>query len=249
MVFGCGEEVAGLSELGLESDFLEQLDEVDVCGVGAEVLLQEDEDGGLEHEGVVDGDHADAGLEVPAGLTAAGLGGVHDVVGDEEEGLKELNHPAKGGSVEVLLLGEVASEEQLGGVDNGQAAVTFAANDIVVEGLVVGVSRREHCQGWGSLWCMAYLLEPLERLGRELVLLAVLLEVGNQFWEDRLELLEGGGHVDGSAGQVGASNRYVLTVKGNSGVSVSVYGSSKWCREPVEALESSKRRNGGQMGC
>jgi hypothetical protein len=46
--------------------------------------------------------------------------------------------------VEVLLLGEFTSKEQLGGVDNGQAAVAFAADDIVVEGLVVGVSWRLH---------------------------------------------------------------------------------------------------------
>jgi hypothetical protein len=49
---------------------------------------------------------------------------------------------------------------------------------------------------------MAYLLEPFQGLCRELVLLAMRLEVGNQLGEDRLELLEGGGHVDGSAGQV-----------------------------------------------
>ena len=53
---------------------------------------------------------------------------------------------------------------------------------------------------------MAYLLEPLQSLCRELVLLAVLLEVGNQLGEDGLELLQSGGHVDGSAGQVGAGD-------------------------------------------
>jgi hypothetical protein len=42
--------------------------------------------------------------------------------------------------VEVLLLSEVASKEKLSGVDNGQAAVALAANDIVVEGLIVSVS-------------------------------------------------------------------------------------------------------------
>jgi hypothetical protein len=52
--------------------------------------------------------------------------------------LEELDHPAEGGRLEELLLGEVASEEQLGGVDNGQAAVALAANDIVVERLVGG---------------------------------------------------------------------------------------------------------------
>lgn len=135
VVFGRGEQVAGLAQLGLEGDFLEELDEVDVGGVTAEVLLEEDEDGGLEHEGVVDGDHADTGLEVPAGLAAAGLGRVHDIVGDEEEGLEQLDHPAESCGLEILLLGQVAAEQQLGGVDNGQAAVALAADDIVVEGL------------------------------------------------------------------------------------------------------------------
>jgi hypothetical protein len=112
--------------------------------VAAEVLLEQDEDGGLEHESVVDGDHTDVGGEVPAGLAAAGLGRVHDVVGDEEEGLQQLDHPAERGGLEVLLLSELTSEEQLGGVNDRQAAVALAANDIVVEGLVAGVSWRLH---------------------------------------------------------------------------------------------------------
>jgi hypothetical protein len=111
VILGRGEQIASLAKLGLEGDFLEELDEVDVRSVGAEVLLEEDEDGGLEHEGVVNGDHADFGCEVPAGLATAGLGRVHDVVGDEEEGLQELDHPAERGGVEVLILSEIASEE------------------------------------------------------------------------------------------------------------------------------------------
>ena len=60
---------------------------------------------------------------------------------------------------------------------------------------------------------MAYLLEPLQSLCRELVLLAVLLEVGHQLGEDALELLQSGGHVDGSAGQVGAGDCNRLAVR------------------------------------
>lgn len=60
---------------------------------------------------------------------------------------------------------------------------------------------------------MAYLLEPLKSLCRELVLLAVLLEVGHQLGEDSLELLESGRHVDGSAGQVGAGDGDALAVR------------------------------------
>lgn len=76
----------------------------------------------------------------------------------------------------------------------------------------------------------------------------MLLEVGNQLGEDRLELLEGGGHVDGSAGQVGAGDRYALAVCGDSGCSVYLQRLCERSREPVEALESSKQRNGGQIG-
>jgi len=132
VILGRSEQIASLAKLGLEGDFLEELNEVDVGGVVAEVLLEEDEDGGLEHKGVVDGDHADVGREVPTGLATAGLGGIHDVVGNEEEGLEELDHPAERGSVEVLVFSKIASEEQLGGINNGQAAVALAANDIVV---------------------------------------------------------------------------------------------------------------------
>lgn len=43
--------------------------------------------------------------------------------------------------MEVLILGEVAAEEQLGGVDDGQAAVALAADGVVVEGLGGDVSE------------------------------------------------------------------------------------------------------------
>lgn len=108
------------------------------------------------------------------------------------------------------------------------------------------MSWGSHSQDWDSRGSIAYLLEPLEGLCGELVLLAVLLEVGNQLGEDRLELLESGGHVDGSAGQVGAGNRYTLAVRGDLNWLIWLYGSCKWSREPMEALKSSKQRNGGQ---
>lgn len=69
----------------------------------AKVLLEENEDGGFEHEGVIDCDHADVGHAIPAGTAAASDGTVHDVVGDEKECLKQLNHPAQGGSFEKGL--------------------------------------------------------------------------------------------------------------------------------------------------
>lgn len=129
------QQVAELADFRLEGGGVEDLEEAGVGRVGAEVLGEEDVDGGFEHEGVVDGDHADFGELVPARLAAAGLGAVHDVVGDEEEGLQELGEPAEGGGVEELFFGEGPREEDGGGVDDGHAAVAFAAHGVVVEGL------------------------------------------------------------------------------------------------------------------
>jgi hypothetical protein len=92
--------------------------------------------------------------------------------------------------------------------------------------------------GW--LGRMAYLLEPFQGLCRELVLFAMRLEVGDQLREDLLELLQGGGHVDGSAGQVGAGDRYTLAVRGDLGWPIWLYGSCECSGEPMEALESYK---------
>ena len=70
---------------------MKQLDQVGVKLFLPEVLLQQQVDTAFQHEGVVDGDHADFGHEVPAWLTAPGFGGVHDVVADEEEGLEQFD--------------------------------------------------------------------------------------------------------------------------------------------------------------
>ena len=91
VVLGRGEQVAGLAQFRLEGDFVEELEKVGVAVLAPEVLFEEVVDGAFEHEGVVDGDHADFGHEVPAGLAAPRFAGVHDVVADEEEGLEELD--------------------------------------------------------------------------------------------------------------------------------------------------------------
>ena len=96
------------------------------------MFFEEDVDAGFEHESVVDGDHADGGLFVPAGLAAAGYAAVHYVVGDEEEGLEELGEPAEGGGCVVLGGCEGLFEEEGGGVGDGEAAVEFSAHGVVV---------------------------------------------------------------------------------------------------------------------
>lgn len=97
VIFWRGYQVAELSQFGLERDGVEEFEEVDVGRVGFEVFFQEEVYAGFEQEGVVDGDHADGGLFVPARLAAARYAAVHYVVGDEKEGLEELGEPAEGG--------------------------------------------------------------------------------------------------------------------------------------------------------
>lgn len=135
VVFRRGEQVAQLADFGLEGGGVEEFEELGVVGVGVEVLFKEDVDGGFEHEGVVDGDHAHFRELVPAGLAAAGLRRVHDVVRDEEEGLEEFGEPAEGGGVEEFGLVKGAGEEEGSCVDDGHATIAFAAHCVVVEGL------------------------------------------------------------------------------------------------------------------
>ena len=133
VVFWCGEEVAQLTDFRLEGCGLEKLKHVHVTGMLSKVFLEERVDGHFQHEGVVYGDHAYARLAIPAWLAAAGDGGVHYVVGDEEEGLQELGEPAQGCGEEVFGLVERAGEEEGGGVGDGEAAVAFPAHCVVVE--------------------------------------------------------------------------------------------------------------------
>lgn len=114
---------------------MEELDKIDVSGVVLEVLLEQSIDGGLKHEGIVDGNHANTLLTIPARLTTASDAGVHDVVRDEEECLEELGHPAKGGSLKVLLFGQRLLENKGDGVGDGHATVTFSTDGVDFEGL------------------------------------------------------------------------------------------------------------------
>lgn len=106
MVLRGGNEVDELANLsligGLEKLFVsasavdcddsaylvEELQEVSVDWVAAEVGLKEVVDGAFEHEGVVDGDRANALDAEPAWLAAAREALVHHVVRNEEVRLK-----------------------------------------------------------------------------------------------------------------------------------------------------------------
>ena len=119
---------------------MKQLHKIDIGRMLTEIFLEEHIDGRLEHEGVVDGDHADVGHAEPARGAAAGVRGVHDIVRNEEEGLQEFGQPAEGGEVSVLCGVEGAAEEDGGGIDRGQAAIELAIGSVVLEGLCIIIS-------------------------------------------------------------------------------------------------------------
>ena len=99
----------------------------------SEVFLEEYVYRHFKHEGVIYGNHAYAWLAIPARLATTCDGGVHYVVGDQEEGLQELSEPAEGCGEEVFGFVERAGEEEGCGVGNGEAAIAFPAHGVVVE--------------------------------------------------------------------------------------------------------------------
>lgn len=142
---------------------MEELEEVDVVGLRAEVLLKEEVDGRLEEKRVVDCDGAHARETIPAVLSAARDGRIHHVVGNEEHclqldaggsesrlrhrngwtaGTHELDTPPEDGSAKVLVLAQRATEEDLRAVGDRDAAVQLAVRNVVVEILRRCVSMR-----------------------------------------------------------------------------------------------------------
>lgn len=57
-----GDQIQELSQFGLVGGLVEELDQLDVVGILLEVLLEEEVDGRLEDERVVDGDHSNTAL-------------------------------------------------------------------------------------------------------------------------------------------------------------------------------------------
>lgn len=97
-----------------------------------------------------------------------------------------------------------------------------------------------HVAEVGCSRCLAYLLEPLQGLGGELVLLGMLLEVCDELREDALELLEGGGHDGGvgGAGQVGVGGGDSLAIRRGEEGLVDGRWSEERSGEPEEALRA-----------
>lgn len=114
---------------------MEELDDIDVGGVRAEALLQDEVDSPLQHEGVVDGDQTNTLVTVPAGQATTGNGTVHKIIADQEEGLEQLGEPAQDAQVLELLVGQGLIQEGESGVGDGEATVELSAGDIGVQRL------------------------------------------------------------------------------------------------------------------
>jgi hypothetical protein len=112
---------------------VEELNDVNVGRVGAELFLQDDIDAGLEEESVVDRDETNSRLTVPAGLTAPGDGAIHKVITDQEESLKQFSHPAQCGEILVLLLRQRLLQQRNTGIGDGETAVELSAGNVGVE--------------------------------------------------------------------------------------------------------------------
>lgn len=139
IVLGSGDQIAKLTKLGLPGGLVEELDEVDVGGVGLEALLQDQVDGGLQHEGIVDGDEANTLVAIPAGLATASDGAVHDIIADQEESLEQLGEPAQNAQVLELLLGQGLLQEGETGVGDGETTVELATGGVGKQRLLDGL--------------------------------------------------------------------------------------------------------------
>ena len=129
-----GRQVEQLADLGSARNILKEVDQVDINGRVAKVLAKEAVNHALEHERVVNGVEPDLRESKKAGLAATRDGGIHDVIGDEEEGLEQLDAPAEDVSGALFVgLGGVALAEGFVAMRHGQAAVELAVRDVVLE--------------------------------------------------------------------------------------------------------------------
>mmetsp|Transcript_20255 Transcript_20255/g.45067 ORF Transcript_20255/g.45067 Transcript_20255/m.45067 type:complete len:291 (-) Transcript_20255:24-896(-) len=131
-----------LPNLGLEGRVDEELEELNVGGMRLEVATEGLVDEDLKEQSVVDGivlRHVR--VLVPAWGAAASNATIHDIVGDEEEGLKPLDLPPKDGGIEEFLLRQSPTLEDFDALYDGEATGHFSPRDSGLETLAV--IRRE----------------------------------------------------------------------------------------------------------
>lgn len=136
LILGGGDQVTELTQLSLPSSLMEEIDEVGVGGVRAEVLLKNDINRRFEQEGIVNGDQTDTFLTVPAWLTTTGDRAVHNVVADQEESLEKLGEPSQNAEVFELFLGQGLLQKSQAGVGTGKTTVQLSTGNVDIEGLL-----------------------------------------------------------------------------------------------------------------
>mmetsp|Transcript_13850 Transcript_13850/g.28584 ORF Transcript_13850/g.28584 Transcript_13850/m.28584 type:complete len:397 (+) Transcript_13850:60-1250(+) len=163
------QSVTELPQLGLQSRFQHEIHELEleVCVV-SKVSLEDLEDKGLNGDGIVDGNVP--GIPdalVPAGFSPAGYGRIHNVVGNQQPGLKPLNGPSQYGQLAELVVGDfVCSQNGNTTFHNHQSAVHLSSLDGVFEHLAkpVGFSFGEFVIGREV--CQELLDEQIANLGK-----------------------------------------------------------------------------------
>ena len=93
VVFWSGKKIAHLANLCLERNCMEELHDMSISGMRTEMTSEENIDRGFQHECVIYGDHPDIRAAEPAWLPPPCVRCVHDIVGNEEEGLQKLDQP------------------------------------------------------------------------------------------------------------------------------------------------------------
>mmetsp|Transcript_19016 Transcript_19016/g.53027 ORF Transcript_19016/g.53027 Transcript_19016/m.53027 type:complete len:423 (-) Transcript_19016:112-1380(-) len=132
------EGVAELSEFRLECRFQHEVHQAQLeSPVVRKVSLDDFVDKGLDGDGVVDGNVPGiAERLVPAGLSPAGDGGVHDVIGHQQPGLEPLDGPSQDGQLAELVVGDaVLANDGHAALHHHQAAVHLSALDGVLQHL------------------------------------------------------------------------------------------------------------------
>ncbi len=154
-VLGCCDQVHQLPHLGLVTRVMENLDEVHVIRLPAEIGLEKVVYRALQHERIVDRDQADAWGAVPTRLPPTSYRAIHHVVADEEKCLQLRNDienarlsrkdcqtnapvrhtdtPSQNRSPLVLNIVEWSSEQDFDRVRHRDPAIELPSRDVVIQ--------------------------------------------------------------------------------------------------------------------
>ncbi len=140
-ILECQDVAKGITELSqfrLESRLEHEIHELELeVSVVSKVSLENLKDKGLDRDGVIDGNVPGiTNALVPAWLPTTGDRRIHNIVGNQEPGLKPLNGPSQNGQLTELVVGNlVLSQNGNTGFDDHQTTVHLSSLDGVFEHL------------------------------------------------------------------------------------------------------------------